>query len=313
MESSVTDVTFTNSILYGQIITTANPAVFTDNVYYSTSGLILSLSSPTNIHADPLFVNMGGNDFALQGGSPAAGRGSRVTSVAMLFALFPDHGPGFFQFSSDGYSTSEAAGTASVTVRRMGAGDGAVSVHYATSNGTALDGVNYHAVSGTLNWADGDMAEKTFSVPLINAGTTGSITVNLALSGPAGGAILETPNSAVLTITASAATPTPSVSCTPGLVAAGDLGIFPNPAEDQVTFQFPANAAGQATLEFYNTAGKLISRIRQDIGSVQSRVVWSCRGAAAGLYFVKVFLKNTQGQESVYPVRKIAVTRNKSR
>ena len=33
---------------------------------------------------------------------------------------------------------------------------GAVSVNYSTGAGTAVDGEDYTAVSGTLNWADGE-------------------------------------------------------------------------------------------------------------------------------------------------------------
>jgi hypothetical protein len=73
-------------------------------------------------------------------------------------------------------------------------------VDYATSDGTATSGVDYTTTSGTLNWADGDSASKTFNIPIIDdSDIEGSETVNLSLSNPTGGAILGT-NAAVLTI-----------------------------------------------------------------------------------------------------------------
>ena len=70
--------------------------------------------------------------------------------------------------------------------------DGAVSVQYATSDGTATTGdTDYDAASGTLNWPDGDVADKTFTVT-INGDTTEETdeTVNLTLSSVTGSATL---------------------------------------------------------------------------------------------------------------------------
>ena len=51
---------------------------------------------------------------------------------------------------------------------RTGGSSGAVGVSYATSNGTATAGSDYTSTSGTLSWANGDTANKTFSVPILN-------------------------------------------------------------------------------------------------------------------------------------------------
>ena len=110
--------------------------------------------------------------------------------------------PGALRFSQAGYSVSEGGGTATVTVQRILGDDGAVSVQYATSNGTAQAGSDYTAKSGTLSWADSDDAPKTFTVSITNdTAAEGSETINLTLSGPTGGAVLAAPSSATLTIT----------------------------------------------------------------------------------------------------------------
>ena len=73
------------------------------------------------------------------------------------------------QFRSAAYTVSEAGGSVRVTVNRSGtAAYGAASVHYATFDGTATAGLDYTVVSGTLNWTNGDAADKFFDVPIIS-------------------------------------------------------------------------------------------------------------------------------------------------
>ncbi|MBU0674252.1 MAG: DUF4347 domain-containing protein [Proteobacteria bacterium] len=94
-----------------------------------------------------------------------------------------EYSPGAVQFSSATYIVAENGGTATITVTRTGGTDGAVSVNYATTNGTATAGSDYTATTGTLNWADGDSGAKTFPVPIINdTAIEPSETVNLALN-----------------------------------------------------------------------------------------------------------------------------------
>jgi hypothetical protein len=73
--------------------------------------------------------------------------------------------PGILQFKNTTYNITEGADpTVTITVTRTEGSDGAVSVDYATSDGTASDPSDYTSASGTLNWADGDAADKTFSI-----------------------------------------------------------------------------------------------------------------------------------------------------
>jgi Leucine-rich repeat (LRR) protein len=109
--------------------------------------------------------------------------------------------PGTVQFSSDTYSVNEADGTVTLTVTRLNGSNGAVSVDYATSDGTAMAGDDYTAVSGTLNWSDGDASDKTFTVD-INDDTDveGDETFNLTLTNATGGATIGDPSTAEVTI-----------------------------------------------------------------------------------------------------------------
>jgi C1A family cysteine protease len=84
----------------------------------------------------------------------------------------------------------EDTGTAVFTVMRANDAEGPVSVHYATSNGTALAGVNYEAASGTLTFDKGVMS-LTIPVQILDDNLAGPATAfNLTLSDPAGGATL---------------------------------------------------------------------------------------------------------------------------
>ena len=107
-------------------------------------------------------------------------------------------------------SVAQSAGTLSVTVTRSGS-NGAVSVAYATSNGTAVAGTDYTAASGTLNWAEGDTTSKSFAVAISNATPfSGSRTFTVALSN-ASAATLGSPGSASVSIVGDATTPPPGV------------------------------------------------------------------------------------------------------
>jgi len=113
----------------------------------------------------------------------------------------PPPQPGSLRFESASYGVAEEAGSIVITVTRTGGSGGPVSVEYGTQDGTAAAGADYNAASGTLAFADGEVA-KTFTVSLLDdALVEGDETVNLSLANPTGGAGLVSPTSAVLTIT----------------------------------------------------------------------------------------------------------------
>ncbi len=106
------------------------------------------------------------------------------------------------QFSQPDYSVSESGGSIMIPVTRTGDASGAISVQVSTSNGSAKVGVDYTAVSQTLDWADGDSSTQDVLIPIIdNVHASGDLTVNLNLGDPTGGALLGDPDTATLTIT----------------------------------------------------------------------------------------------------------------
>ncbi len=113
----------------------------------------------------------------------------------------PVASPGTLQFSAAGFIAPESAGSATITVSRMGGGLGSVSVLFQTANGTATAGADYTATTSPLTWANGDVAAKNVLVPIAaDALAEGSETVLLSLSNPTGGATLGNPATATLTI-----------------------------------------------------------------------------------------------------------------
>ena len=71
--------------------------------------------------------------------------------------------PGAIEFAAATQSVNEDAGTIQITLTRTGGSDGAVSVHYATTDGTAQDGTDYSQTSGTVSFAAGQTS-KSFNV-----------------------------------------------------------------------------------------------------------------------------------------------------
>ena len=112
-------------------------------------------------------------------------------------------------FSQSAYAVAEdnAAGAATITVFRKGPPAKRVNqpatVDYSTSDGTAKNGVDYTASSGTLTF-DSGQTSASFTVPVINNTTVdGARTVKLKLSHPTasgGRAMLGFPSTATLVI-----------------------------------------------------------------------------------------------------------------
>lgn len=106
---------------------------------------------------------------------------------------------GTVRFGSAAYAANRSDSSVAIAVTRDGDASDAVTVEYATSDGTGVAGVDYTATSGTLTFGR-DETSKSFTVPILrNFQASGDSTVDLTLSNPTGAA-LHGPNVAVLTI-----------------------------------------------------------------------------------------------------------------
>jgi uncharacterized repeat protein (TIGR01451 family)/uncharacterized delta-60 repeat protein len=102
-------------------------------------------------------------------------------------------------FGSASFTISECGVAATIPVVRTGLTNSAVSVDFATSDGSGVAGTNYFATNATLNFQPGQTVA-SFSVQVINNHVIGpDHTVNLNLSNPLGTQLLN-PSTALLTI-----------------------------------------------------------------------------------------------------------------
>jgi uncharacterized repeat protein (TIGR01451 family)/uncharacterized delta-60 repeat protein len=128
-------------------------------------------------------------------------------SQATLTIVDVETAPGQFVFAQTNFFVAENAGSALVTVIRTNGHSGVVQVNFATSNGSALAGIDYVPTNGTLTFPDG-VTVASFRVPVIdNATVQNPRSFNVTLSNPQGGAIIG------------------SVSTEPVFILDNDIGI----------------------------------------------------------------------------------------
>ncbi|HEV2826103.1 MAG TPA: Calx-beta domain-containing protein [Pyrinomonadaceae bacterium] len=138
--------------------------------------------------------------------------------LASVIALFRTSGASTaaqaassISFGASSYTVEEGARSVQVAVTRTGDIAGAVTVDYATSNGTASERTDFIPALGTLRFAPGETT-KTFTVLITDNFTPeNSETIDLMLFNPSGGATVSAPDAAVVNITDNDSTP-PSVN-----------------------------------------------------------------------------------------------------
>ena len=203
--------------------TTFDPTMTTpaSNLRSYTNTLNAAGNDTASVSVDPAFNSA--TDLHVLGTSPVLNIGATIASVTDdidgdarpiegAYDIGADErmtavAPGQIQLSSAAYGGNEGT-TATVTATRTMGTSGAVTVNYATSDGTAIGGAScgagadYVSTAGTLSWANGEGGAKTFTIMLCtDAVTDPSETVNITLSMPTGGTTLGIPNTAILTIT----------------------------------------------------------------------------------------------------------------
>jgi uncharacterized protein YjiK len=109
---------------------------------------------------------------------------------------------GALAFSAPTFSVNEnGTPIAAIQVTRTGGSAGAVSATVSLTNGTATAPGDYNNSPLVVNFANGDTATKTVTIPIVDdSSPEGNETVNLSLGSPTNGATIGSQNSAVLTI-----------------------------------------------------------------------------------------------------------------
>lgn len=186
----------------------------------------------------------------------------------------------YISFSSPTYTVAETGATATITVSRTGSSVGAVSVNYSANSGSATAGSDYTATTGTLNWANGDTANKTFTVTTIDDSYyEGTETVDLILSSPSG-AVLGTQPSASLAITDNDAASTVGFSNATYSVAENGASVLVTVNRDTV------NSTGPASIHYLATSGT--ATVGSDFALASGTLNWAAGDSTAKTFTVTI-------------------------
>ncbi len=189
---------------------------------------------------------------------------------------------GRLHFSESIYAVAQSIGTMMVTVNRADGSSGAVSVAYATSNGTAVAGTDYTAASGVLHWADGDATSKTFTVAISNAAPfSGTKSFAIALSNPLSGATLGITSSATVTIKGDSSPPAGSLT-----FSTSSYTVAQNAGTVTVTVERTDGSTGYASVAYATSNGTAVSGT--DFTAVNGTLNWASGDTTAKTFTIAI-------------------------
>lgn len=120
-----------------------------------------------------------------------------TNGVIVQYKTFNDFVSGFISTNASfsavvgaGVTVFESSGRAYIAFYRINGANGALRLDYHTSDGTAVNGVDYTAVSGSVNWAAFDIDAKVVQVPLLRTSSIASSFFNFHIDGVFIGAAL---------------------------------------------------------------------------------------------------------------------------
>ena len=143
---------------------------------------VSALSDPPQVHSDRVILGV-----------------HRICSVTIISDDWKTH-PGILDFDSRTITINESRGCVEITVLRSMGARGEISVDYHTTDGSAVDGIDYHSSKGTLTFLDGEK-EKSFFVHIVDD-TIPELDVEfyVHLSNARGGAAIGTKNVSIVKI-----------------------------------------------------------------------------------------------------------------
>jgi len=192
--------------------------------------------------------------------------------------------PGTLEFIAAVFSATENGGSATITVRRSGGSLGAVGVSFGTADGSAVAPGDYTATSGTLAWADGDSADKTFNVPVINdVLVEGDETIALTLSLPSGGAQLGSQSAAVLTIVDNDAPAAGTLQ-----FSSPTYSVIEDAGTATITVTRTGGSAGAVSVNVTNPAGGTATGGGTDYTFTPATLNWAAGDAAPKTFTVAI-------------------------
>jgi len=180
--------------------TNGNAVVLANYTYHTISNLVLDIRSPntTNANIATLYSSELGTNLPFTFLSDRIRVQLLLDWTDILTMSLNSNGPPV-KFTSNQYQVPADASNAVVTILRTVGGQSDIIACYAASNGTAVDGVDYTAISGTVVLAGGSTTN-SFLIPLLNERMTGNKTVQLTLWNSPTGGLAQTATSAILTL-----------------------------------------------------------------------------------------------------------------
>ncbi len=161
--------------------------------------------------------------------------------------------PAALAFSAGSYAVAQTVGAVTVTVNRSGGLGAAVSVGYATADGSAAAGSAYTAARGFLSWAANDSTSRTFSVPISDTlPFAGTKSFSISLSNPSTSAAVGAPGTAVVAISGNAASGNLQL-------AAGAYTVAENAGSLLVTVTRSGGANGAVSVEYASGGGTAVA------------------------------------------------------
>ena len=218
---------------------------------------------------------------------------TRTTTVTIMDDD-PAPAPGSLQLSAADFSATEGGGPPAVLVRRVGGSDGGASVSFATVDGTATAGSDYTAQSSTLQWANGDAADKPITVPILDdAADEPAETFTIQLTNPMG-AGSGTPMQATVTIAASDPTVPPP---TPGSVQFETAALDVNESAGTATLRLSRVSGSQGAISVTLNTADGTAAAGSDYAQ-QSQVVVNWQSGDTAAKTVSVGITNDATDES---------------
>ena len=266
--------------------TTSNGTAVAGSDYTATTG---TLSWNNNNADDKCFTVNITNDavaeasetFKITLSAPLGGALLGAVKETIVTILDNDGTPpaGTIALGAATYSVNEG-GIVTITAGRTGGSAGTLKVSYATSNGTASSPTHYTATSGTIEWLNGDVANKTFTVPTFNTVPAGSLTFTVTLA-PFSGTTLGTPASAVVSINNDSANGNISIAS-----PTYTINQTATPLTVTLTRVGTAGAFGAATVNYTTSDGTAVAGTNYTAAS--GTISWAASDAASKTFTIPI-------------------------
>ena len=225
----------------------------------------------------------GNKTFSLALSKPSAGATIASPASATVTIAGDASAPvGTLQLTASSYTVSQAAGTLTVTVDRVGGSNGAVSAAYSAVDGTAVAGTDYTAPTGALDWASGDTSPKTFSVAVSNKTPfSGTRSFTLKLSNASGGATLSSPSSAIVNITGDAAAAVGALQ-----LASATSSVAQSAGTLTITVNRTGGSSGAASVQYATANGSAVAGT--DYTAATGTLSWASGDATSKTFTVAI-------------------------